>query len=378
MVAHRLPHPSLSTLFERGSGRLNASPMPAHIAPMLPIPGTDAFDDPLWTFEPDHGGQRLLCHLDPPKVTFLDAKGHKRHLSKITTELRNVLPLPAMLDGELVRHGRQPILYIFDLLYIDRHDIRDWTLHERKEVLRKVLRPHKSIHLTPDLPRFGKKALADACRGGHPAIVAKRLASPYVSAKSGDWVRIPCPARQKSSREIVMPKPPAKSKTPAQSSLAEYNRKRTFSETPEPAPQKPKKAGKKPIFVIQEHHASRLHYDFRLESDGVLISWAVPKEPTDDPAVKRLAVRTEDHPIAYAKFHGDIPEGHYGAGHVDICDKGTFANLRSPDAKSLAKDLAKGHVKVSLHGKRLQGAYSLIRLSNQKKENWLLFKSKET
>jgi bifunctional non-homologous end joining protein LigD len=161
--------------------------------------------------------------------------------------------------------------------------------------------------------------------------------------------------------------------------LAEYNRKRDFEETPEPRG-RAAKSHRRPIFVIQEHHASRLHYDFRLEADGVLKSWAVPKKPTLSTSVRRLAVRVEDHPLEYASFSGQIPEGKYGAGSVEIWDKGTYENLqeKKPGRLSLTKSIKQGHVEVKLQGRKLKGKFALIRMHREgKKENWLLIKMKD-
>lgn len=167
---------------------------------------------------------------------------------------------------------------------------------------------------------------------------------------------------------------PAKTKA-APAALDAYDAKRDFRRTPEPAPA-PARPHKAPIFVVQEHHATRLHYDFRLEAGGVLKSWAVTKEPSLDPAVKRLAVRVEDHPLAYATFSGTIPAGHYGAGTVAVWDRGTFDTL--DPAHDLARGLAAGKLSVALHGGRLNGRFSLVRMRGRgARENWLLIKGRD-
>jgi bifunctional non-homologous end joining protein LigD len=131
-----------------------------------------------------------------------------------------------------------------------------------------------------------------------------------------------------------------------------------------------------PLFVIQEHHATHLHYDLRLEVGGVLKSWAVPKEPVMDPAVKRLAVEVEDHPLDYATFEGEIAEGQYGAGRVILWDQGTYENVLAGKSrpKSMKQAISDGHVEVELHGTRLTGRFALIRTRVAKKQIWLLIK----
>jgi DNA ligase D-like protein (predicted 3'-phosphoesterase) len=133
--------------------------------------------------------------------------------------------------------------------------------------------------------------------------------------------------------------------------LEEYRKKRSFTETPEPVG-RVRRAGRSRIFVVQKHDASRLHYDFRLEINGVLASWAVPKGPSMNPAEKRLAIRTEDHPLEYADFEGVIPEGQYGAGTVMVWDKGEYKPEYDvpPD-----EQLARGKIEMALHGKKLRG-----------------------
>ncbi len=152
-------------------------------------------------------------------------------------------------------------------------------------------------------------------------------------------------------------------------SLREYQSKREFSRTTEPKGSiKPSKK-RRGIYVIQKHEATHLHYDLRLEMDGVLKSWALPKGPPVQLKMKRLAVQTEDHPIEYASFEGDIPEGEYGAGKVEIWDKGTYAPIEVDDTKII----------FNIEGEKLKGDYCLIKLRPKiDPNNWLFFKKKES
>jgi DNA ligase D-like protein (predicted 3'-phosphoesterase) len=158
--------------------------------------------------------------------------------------------------------------------------------------------------------------------------------------------------------------------------LKDYHEKRDFRRTSEPSGGE-REASNKPIFVIQKHDASNLHYDFRLEVDGVLKSWAVPKGPSTDPSQKRLAMPTEDHPLEYADFEGVIPEGEYGAGTVLVWDIGPYRNLRAEkeeDGLSMEESIEEGKVEVWLGGEKLQGGYALIRTGKGDDHRWLLIK----
>jgi bifunctional non-homologous end joining protein LigD len=161
-------------------------------------------------------------------------------------------------------------------------------------------------------------------------------------------------------------------------SLVKYKKKRNFKATPEPAGKK-KASNEVKEFVIQRHKATRLHYDFRLEAEGVLKSWAVPKGPSMNPGDKRLAMMVEDHPYDYRTFKGIIPEGNYGAGIVEIWDKGVYlpinADHEAIDEKTFLKDLAKGNIKFFLRGKKLKGEFALVKMKSAKDDNaWLLLK----
>ena len=162
--------------------------------------------------------------------------------------------------------------------------------------------------------------------------------------------------------------------------LATYKKKRDFRQTSEPAGKERASKGRL-SFVVQRHKASRLHYDFRLEMEGVLKSWAVPKGPSLDPQDKRLAMMVEDHPYDYKDFAGVIPEGNYGAGIVEIWDKGTYVHETAAgkgEERALLQDLRKGSLKFTLHGRKLKGSFALVRLKSAKDENaWLLIKHRD-
>src|SRR4051812_44416501 len=170
----------------------------------------------------------------------------------------------------------------------------------------------------------------------------------------------------------------------AKNKLSEYSAKRSFGATPEPGPV-PVEGRRGPLmFVIQQHSATRLHYDFRLECDGVLMSWAVPKGPSLDPAEKRLAVRTEDHPFDYGSFEGIIPAGQYGAGEVIVWDcgvyspdedEGTWFHARDRAQKLVREGLQAGKLSLELRGEKVKGSFALVRTKDSK--TWLLIKHKD-
>jgi len=163
----------------------------------------------------------------------------------------------------------------------------------------------------------------------------------------------------------------------ADEKLKAYRTKRRFSVTPEPGGERPPRGrtAKRLSFVIHKHRASHLHYDLRLEWNGVLLSWAVPKGPSRDPSVKRLAMAVEDHPIGYADFEGVIPEGEYGAGTVMVWDKGTYV----PEEPDVGKSVEKGQLKFTLYGRKLKGSWVLVRTggryaAGRGDRSWLLIK----
>ncbi len=167
----------------------------------------------------------------------------------------------------------------------------------------------------------------------------------------------------------------------SEDSLRRYKEKRNFRKTPEPGEEEAdlRWAEKRPIFVIQKHDASNLHYDFRIEVKGILKSWAVPKGPSTDPSEKRLAIPTEDHPLEYANFEGVIPKDEYGGGTVMVWDRGSYRNLKEQgdhdsEPESVAEQIEAGHLTIWLEGEKLTGGYALIRTGGGDEARWLLIK----
>jgi bifunctional non-homologous end joining protein LigD len=158
--------------------------------------------------------------------------------------------------------------------------------------------------------------------------------------------------------------------------LAKYRKKRNFRVSPEPRGSEGGKRKSSLLYVIQKHRASHLHYDFRLAWKGVLLSWAIPKGPSLDPSVKRLAMQVEDHPMEYGSFEGVIPAGEYGGGTVMLWDRGTW----SPEVNDVEEALGKGDLKFTLHGKKLRGSWALVRTrgyGGSSKTSWLLIKHRD-
>jgi DNA ligase D-like protein (predicted 3'-phosphoesterase) len=207
-----------------------------------------------------------------------------------------------------------------------------------------------------------------------------KAASKATARTSKRTARQPARASQKSSGKTATKRPASKAgsrgstKSPP---LAEYNAKRDFSKTKEPTGKVPKAKGKSLHFVIQKHAASHLHYDFRLELDGVMKSWAVPKGPSLDPSVRRLAMEVEDHPISYNTFEGTIPQGEYGGGTVMLWDRGTYEAEDGGGPESLRRGYEKGDLKIVLHGRRLEGGWVLVRLRRPGRPQWLLIKHRD-
>ena len=165
-------------------------------------------------------------------------------------------------------------------------------------------------------------------------------------------------------------------------SLDLYKKKRSFEKTPEPSGKKTS-SSEALRFVIQKHDASRLHYDFRLEMEGVLKSWAVPKGPSMNPEDKRLAMMVEDHPYDYRSFEGTIPKGNYGAGTVIVWDEGTYEPVETIEGgvrkqeKSFLKQLADGNLKFRLNGTKIKGEFALVHIKGREENAWLLIKKKD-
>jgi bifunctional non-homologous end joining protein LigD len=225
--------------------------------------------------------------------------------------------------------------------------------------------------------RTGSKRATAPKTANRTRTAAKRDAAD--GSKPAKTSRAKSPKRRPaaSARTVEKAATRAKPRGGASVPLAEYNAKRDFSRTAEPAGKVPKARGRTLHFVIQKHAASHLHYDFRLELDGVMKSWAVPKGPSLDPTVRRLAMEVEDHPISYNTFEGTIPQGEYGGGTVMLWDRGSYEAEDGGGAEALRRGYEKGELRFQMHGKRLQGGFVLARLRRPGRPQWLLIKRRD-
>lgn len=244
--------------------------------------------------------------------------------------------------------------------------------------------PRAGARAAPHAAKAAAKAAAKPSRKPAADPPGKRPERP--SAKT-PAKRSAKPAAKRTTRaDVAAPKHRAASSGSVAQKLALYRSKRDFGRTPEPSGTTRRgkirrKSATLPFFVIQKHDATRLHYDFRLEVDGVLKSWAVPKGPSMDPSDKRLAVQTEDHPMDYADFEGIIPEDEYGGGTVIVWDAGPYRNIKEQEGRgpSMAESWERGRIEVWLEGRKIRGGFALVhsRMGDNEK-NWLLIKMKDT
>ena len=356
------------------------------LRPMLATVG-DPPEGADWAVEFAWDGVRVLVTITAETVTLTGEDG--ADLTAAYPELAGLAGRELLLDGEIVAldaHGRPdaglldrrrgtgapgqrlvetvPVtLYVTDLLALDGEDLcgRPWDERRaRLDALDAGTWPHAAV--PPAFTDTAPAQVLDVARGyGLTGIVAKRRTSRYEPGRrSSAWVATTIPGADAAASE------------PDEDTLATYTRMRDFAATPEPTGGEPTSGA--PIFVVQRHRARRLHYDFRLEIDGALASWAVPRGPTLDPSVRHMAVHTEDHPMDYALFEGVIPKGQYGGGDVIVWDRGVWHPARTDDP---AAAVAAGELHFDLEGEKLAGRFVLVRRHPRDgeasgKEQWML------
>jgi len=244
----------------------------------------------------------------------------------------------------------------------------------RKRTVKRPVAKKTTTKKTAAKKGAAKKATTKRGAAGRGASGTKRTRA---SASKKSTTKKSAPKKTVAKKSATRKTSSAPRSSRANAPLAEYNRKRDFSRTKEPAGTVPKSSGKALRFVVQKHAASHLHYDFRLELDGVMKSWAVPKGPSYDPSVRRLAMEVEDHPISYNTFEGTIPAGEYGGGTVMLWDRGTYEAEDGGGMESLRRGYEKGDLKILMHGTRLRGGWVLVRMNRPGRAQWLLIKHRD-